>query len=145
MGPLLAGNLGLLGICFYKKAWTEKAFEDRYYQALYLILPYFFAASVGLIYYILSNDDAFSAMQLVALSLLTMVNLGTKLTPIEKTLDLLYRLAWAISVVALLVLFAYESGGSGIPNHVLIGFLALGGVLAWSYNCLLYTSPSPRD
>lgn len=142
LGPLLAGNLGLLGIGFYKKAWTEKAFEDRYYQALYLVLPYFFAASVGLIYYILSHDDAFSAMQLVALTLLTMVNLGTTLAPIQKTLNIIYRLAWATSVVALLVLFAYESGGSGIPSHVLIGFVVLVGVLAWSYK-MIYKADIP--
>jgi hypothetical protein len=142
LGPLLMGNAMLLGIGFYKKAWTEKAFENTYYQVLYLVMPFFFAMSTGLAYYILSNDDAFSAMQLVALVLLTMVNLGSTLAPVQKTLNIIYRLAWGVSVFALLVLFAYVKGGESMPSHVIIGFVALVGVLAWSYK-MIYKADIP--
>jgi uncharacterized membrane protein len=144
LGPLIVGNVLLLGIGFYKKAWTEEAFEKLDYQVLYFVLPYFFAISGGLAYYILSNDDAFSAMQLVALVLLTMVNLGSTLVPIRKTLDIAYRLAWGLSFVALLVLFGYASNGSSGPTTVLIGFVLLGGVLAWSYK-MIYKADIPYN
>jgi len=142
LGPLILGNILLLILGFYKKAWTEKAFEQSNYKGLYLILPYFLALSIGLVYFIISNDDAFSGMELVALVLLTMVNLGSTLTPIQKTLDIAYRLAWGIAFFALLTLFAYINNGGSISGHVIIGFVLLGGVLAWSHK-MIYKADIP--
>jgi hypothetical protein len=142
LGPLILGNVLLLGIGFYKKAWKEEAFEELNYQILYLAIPYFLAISIGLSYFIISNDDAFSAGQLVALVLLTMVNLGTSLAPIRKTLNITYRLAWGISFMVLVALFAAANEGSQIPNHVVIGFVVLGGILAWSYK-MIYKADIP--
>ncbi|WMX16159.1 DUF2339 domain-containing protein [Aureispira sp. CCB-E] len=147
IGPLLLGNVLLLGIGFYKKAWKEAAFEKLDYLGLYLVLPYFFAVSTGLIYYIAFNDtgdDAFSAMQLTALVLLTMVNLGHQLAPIKRTLSVAYRLAWGISFIASIVLFLYTSNGESFSSKFLIGFVLLGGVLAWSHR-MIYKAEIPYN
>ena len=144
LGPLILGNVLLLGIGYYKKAWTEEAFKQLDYKVLYLVMPYFLAVSVGLIYYIISNDDAFSGMQLVALVLLTMVNLGATLAPIRKTLDIAYRLAWGISFIALTVLFAYVNGRELVSNQAIVGFVVLLGVLAWSYK-MIYKADIPYN
>lgn len=144
LGPLILGNALLLGIGFYKKAWTEEAFKERDYQLFYLAIPYFFAVSLGLVYYILFKDDIFSAIQLVAFSLLTMVNLGATLAPIRKTLGITYRLAWGMSFMALIMLFAVANDNLFIPNQVMIGFVVLGGVLAWSYK-MIYKADVPYE
>ncbi len=144
LGSLLLGNAVLLGIVFYKKAWTEAAFEKIDYQALYLVVPYFFAGSTGLAYYILSNGDAFSGMQLTALVLLTMINLGSTLALIKISLKVIYRLAWVISFLALIGLFASASNNISIPNYVVIGFVLLLGVLAWSFK-MIYKADIPYN
>ena len=46
------------------------------------------------------------------------------------------------SGLALLILFAYVNGGESIPSHVIIGFAALAGVLAWSYK-MVYKADIP--
>jgi hypothetical protein len=142
VGPLILGNVVLLGIGFYKKAWTEEAFGKLDYQGLYIVLPYFFAGSAGLTYYILSNGDAFSGMQLTALVLLTMVNLGSTLAPIRKTVQIAYRLAVGISFAALMILFVAAADNGSISNYVMIGFAFLLGVLAWSYK-MIYKADIP--
>lgn len=142
-GPLVVGNVLLLGIGFYKKAWTEKAFEKADYQMVYLVTPYFFAVSAGLIYFVLSGErDAFSGMQLLALILLTMVNLAIHLEPIKRTLNIAYRLAWGASFLALLVILAYLNDGGSISSRYIVGFIFLIGVLAWSHK-MIYKADIP--
>lgn len=142
LGPLIVGNVLLIGITLYKKGWTEEAFKERDYQALYIVLPYFFAVSTGLVYGILFNDDIFSAMQLVAFVLLTMVNLGSKFAPIRASLGIAYRLAWGISFLASIALFASASDGRLLPSYIMVGFVLLAGVLAWSYK-MIYKADIP--
>jgi len=142
LGPLIFGNVMLLGIGLYKKGWTEEAFKQTGYQVLYIVSPYFFAVSTGLVYYIISNNDLFSAIQLVALTLLTMVNLGSTLAPIKKTVDITYRFAWVLAFMALIALFTSASDGRLIPSYVMLGFVALVGVLAWSYK-MIYKGDIP--
>jgi hypothetical protein len=141
-GALLVGNSLLLGICYYKKAWTEAAFEKRDYQILYFLAPYFAIASVGLVYAKASGEDIFSALFICMALVLTLVNLGHKLAPVRRSLDIAYRLVFGVTILTLFSLFSTLEHDA--PRSIWIGFLALTITLGW-FHKMIYKADIPYN
>jgi hypothetical protein len=149
-GALLFGNILLFSILFFEKGWQEEAFEKPDYQLIYLAAPYFAIASVGLIIYKETNGDLISALFVGGSLLLTLVNLGHRLAPIKRTLDIAYRAAWGLTAIALAILCFILKNNGLAPNifilapSIPVGFVFLAISLGWSHK-MIYKADIPYN